>query len=315
LFKLVVAGIGELNMSPLTHIVQFADDTCLVAPTQDNAQLATFQQDVDRVIAYFAQLGLKTNPKKSQHLLVSVNPRGPTDTNAIIVNGNPLEKIEQLKYLGVLFDTQMSFRKHVEVITKRARSMLYQLRGLLQRSNCRLAMHHIYSTVIRPIMMYACAAYYPSDKGLQQRLARVDRTAAHMICNKYKQGTGDALVRQLNWHFIGKHAEAERIALIWQYVNGDKRTPAGSTTITEIAAPPRTSACLAQHRSARTQYQVNGMAKYSSSSRFNSPLAHAVQLNNKAPYQVFWLTTSARALKSHYLSDRVPPNYVQLPQE
>jgi hypothetical protein len=266
------------------------------------------------VIDFFSKIGLKTNPKKSQHMLVSINPRGPSNVNAITVNGTPVERVEHLKYLGVYFDKQMSFRKHVETVTKRARSMLYQLRGLLQRSNCRLAMHRIYSTVIRPIMLYACAAYYPNDKGLQQRLARVDRTAAHMICNKYTQGTGDALVKQLKWHSINEHAEAERVGLIWQYVNGEKRTPAGSSTITKIVEPPRASARLAQHRSSRTQYQVNGVPKYTAGSRFNSPLAHAVQLFNDAPDHIFWLTKTVKAIKSHYLAKTVPLNFEQFSQ-
>ena len=237
---------------------------------------------------------------------MSVSPTGPQATKPLIVNGDVIEKVDSLKYLGVHLDGRMSMEQHVEKVTRRARGMLHQVRGELQRHNCRLAIHKIYSTCIRPIMAYALAAYYPSTAQLQNRLARVDRTAAHIITNKYVKGTGDQLVEELKWHSIAQLARAERVSQFWQYANNIRRTPGGRNVITEVTLKPHSSRLRARQEENtpdHAKYKVEGVPIFDPSSRYNTPLAIAAQLYNVTPDLVFSGVGTAKRVKGLYLAN------------
>ena len=305
LFNLVVAGLKEVVLAPTTTLVQFADDVALVAPTQDTQQVDILQRDVNSVVTFFESVGLKTNGKKSQHLLVSVSPTGPRDTESLTVNGVAIQQVESLKYLGIHLDGRLSMKKHVDEVTRRARSMLHMVRGQLQRYNCRLAVHKIYISCIRPIMTYGLAAYYPSAAYLQNRLTRVDKTAAHIITNKFTQGIGDDLVRELQWPTIAQLAHVERVSHFWQYVNGIKRTPGGSDVIAKIPPPARSTRLrLRQDENVpkHSRYEIKGEHRYDATVRFNTPLAIAAHLYNMTPDTVFSGLWSAKRVKAALLA-------------
>lgn len=306
LFKYYLAGLRDVELAPTTTLVQFADDVALIAPTQDDAQVELLQRDVDLVVAFFSSVGLKTNAKKSQHLLASVSTLGAT-AKPLTVDNVPIQQVKTLKYLGFFLDAGLTMKEHVEKVTRRARGMLHQVRGELQRHNCRLAIHRIYCTCIRPIMTYALAIYYPSSPLLQQRLARVDRIAAHTITNNWIRGTGDKLVQQLKWPTLAQLACAERVSQFWQYANGIKRTPGGNHVIAEYRQPEAHSARLRarqeQSTPHHTQYQVVGVSPFISGAKFNTPLATAAHLYNNTAAIVLQGVDTAKRVKAFYVAN------------
>ena len=76
----------------------------------------------------------------------------------INIDGAAIEKVSQVKVLGVTLSYDLSWNSHVDVIVSKARKrvfMIYQLKrsGIGQRDLVR-----IYISVIRPVVEYACPA-------------------------------------------------------------------------------------------------------------------------------------------------------------
>jgi len=93
----------------------------MVGARQDDAQVNILQRDVDLVVQFFADVRLKIITMKSHHLLLSFNPTGPQVAKPLIANGDVIEMIDILKYLGVHLDGRISMQQHVEKMTRRAR--------------------------------------------------------------------------------------------------------------------------------------------------------------------------------------------------
>jgi hypothetical protein len=307
LFNHVVAGLKNIKLAPTTTIVEYADDVVLVGPTQDKQQLNTLQENVNQVIQYFNGVGLQINENKSQHLVVTVNPAGAKDFGPIEVNGKPIKRVETLKYLGLHLDSRLTMKAHVDKVTQRARGMLYQVRAELQRNNCRSAINIIYTSCIRPIMTYAISIYYPNTVYLQNKLERVDKTAARMITNNYDYNIhGAQLMNDLNWPTLKQLSEAEQVSNFWQYVNKIKRTPGGEEVIIEDVSRPKSSRLRARQEDnapKHKKYTVTGVPEYDNSARFNVPLVTAAYRFNITPDSVFVNARTARGVKVAFLAN------------
>jgi len=84
--------------------------------------------DVDSLVQWISDHELKLNVKKCKSLLLS-RKRVPTCIQTVVVDGQPLEKVQSYKYLGVLISSNLPWGNHVSNICSRDKKhmgMLYR---------------------------------------------------------------------------------------------------------------------------------------------------------------------------------------------
>ena len=127
---------------------------------------------------------MKFHPSKCQLLRVT-NKRKPIATQYNI-HGHNLEEVDSAKYLGVTIHKTISWNTHIEQITKKANTT----RAFIQRNlqHCPQQTKNVcYSTLIRPILEYACTIRDPHTKQNISRLESVQRRSARFVMNNYAQ--------------------------------------------------------------------------------------------------------------------------------
>ncbi len=100
------------------YVKLFADDTFLCAQSKDFSSLETeVNKELDKVADWLLSNKLTLNIKKSKHMLISRKRHIPTVSFKI--KGINLEQCTSYKYLGIFIDKDLSWRTHIQYITKK----------------------------------------------------------------------------------------------------------------------------------------------------------------------------------------------------
>ena len=108
--------INDLPEATNFFIRLFADDTFLCAQNKDFLMLEKeVNRELKKVYVWLASNKLTLNIKKSKFMFISKKRNIPRDLN-IKINKKKLEKCESYKYLGVIFDSNLTWKPHIEYI-------------------------------------------------------------------------------------------------------------------------------------------------------------------------------------------------------
>ena len=116
--------------------------------------------------------------------LCVTNKRKPISKNYTI-NGKTLELVKTAKYLGLNISHNLSWNHHIGTVTKKANN----INAFLSRniSSCPSKIKaQCYTTLVRPIMEYACIIWDPVTQKNIRELEMVQRRAARFVTGDYR---------------------------------------------------------------------------------------------------------------------------------
>ena len=122
-FNIYANEISQLELN--LDVVQYADDTVLICSGTDLNELVTKANNALQIFyswCCFNKLAL--NVTKTQYILFS--PAQCPFAPVITINGTPLERVTEYKYLGVIIDENLKFNSHITKI----KTKLSQLCGV-----------------------------------------------------------------------------------------------------------------------------------------------------------------------------------------
>jgi hypothetical protein len=123
---------------------------------------------------------MNINFKKTKEMIVG--PLSKTSPPLLVIDNNVIQRVTSFKLLGVQLDCNLKWQNHVDNIYSRAASRLYFLKQL-RRSNVNSDDAFIfYTSVIRPVLEYACPAWHSSlTKEQAHRLENIQKRALFII--------------------------------------------------------------------------------------------------------------------------------------
>jgi len=96
----------------------FADDVVIFASYADLSIL--FHNLNNRLLSagdWYARNLLSLNEKKCQYKLFSRSGSQKIEQFSLYLNDRVLKRLDQFKYLGIIFDENLSFREHVKTVS------------------------------------------------------------------------------------------------------------------------------------------------------------------------------------------------------
>ena len=96
---------------------QFADDTALWAASK-NVQFAEkiLRKNLRKLVKGCAKWRIKLNPEKTKVIIFSRSPLARKSEPVLKLYGERLKIYPQVKFLGITFDSKLTFQKHFEEI-------------------------------------------------------------------------------------------------------------------------------------------------------------------------------------------------------
>jgi len=222
LFNASIAAIGQVVLSQGASIIEYADDLIYVKPGNDADTQARIEEDLEKVHTAAIDCGQQLNTSKTTGLLCSVAPTRPTPV-AIMLDGQKVEYLENMRYLGVYFDARLNMQDHLSMKISAARRLLGATLSVLQRYGQTHVITRIWLSVIKPMITYGLFMTQGKTARGDARLERLQMTAARACTNKYDND--DILLRRLGWDTIERQAWVQRVRLAYNYAKGHTHMP------------------------------------------------------------------------------------------
>ena len=165
-----------------THIGMFADDIALWTPPNIRKSLprlvSNLQQDLNTIFQWSSKWKLLFNPTKCSTIIFTKSPTifKPTFT----INNISIPSTTSTKYLGIWFDTKLSWKEHISKIKHKALQRIIQISQLtgINWGITYKTIIHLYKTLVLPILDYGCFLWHTSRYAsqlntIQNRAARL----------------------------------------------------------------------------------------------------------------------------------------------
>ena len=166
---------------------QFADDTVQWAFSLIVRNAANLlQQDLPKLAMWCAKWRIKLNPEKTKVIIFS---RSLLTTKAELnlrLYGKPLKVYPQVKFLGIIFDSKLTFQPHFEGILERCNSRYCRLSLLANKKwgPSPATLIQIYKQCVRPIFEYGSLSTITISDNIISKIQRLQnkfiRLALHL---------------------------------------------------------------------------------------------------------------------------------------
>ena len=194
LFAIYINDITDLNLN--AKITLYADDSSLVFISDTFEDLENkVNESLIRINEWIEDNRLTLNVDKSKLMLINISGRKIPNFNANIGNKS-LECVNDMKILGIVFDSKLSFKKHIDKccdkLSKRI-NFLYRLKNFVPKK----VLNIIYRSIIQPIIDYGICVYGFTYNSHLNRIKNLQRRAARIITSSTDDI--DILFNELKW--------------------------------------------------------------------------------------------------------------------
>ena len=153
---------------------QFADDTALWAASK-NVQFAAkrLRKDLRKLAKWCAKWRIKLNPEKIKVIIFS---RSPLSRKPVLkLYGERLKIYPQVKFLGITFDSKLTFQKHFEEILGRCNTRYHRVRLIVNKKwgPSPSTTLQIYKQCVRPIFEYGSLSTITTSDTIISKIQRL----------------------------------------------------------------------------------------------------------------------------------------------
>ncbi|CAH2106387.1 unnamed protein product [Euphydryas editha] len=167
----------------------FADDVVLVFSSHKTSNL---QASAETTLAAVQDWGTCNKLRFAAHKTnaMVITRKLKYDTPIVHMSGTRLRLVEEIKLLGLIIDSKLTFNAHVSATCKKAAD-IYKTLACAARVSWGLngeIIRTIYVAVIEPIVLYAASAWSPAAEKLsiRKQLDSLQRGFAQKICKAYR---------------------------------------------------------------------------------------------------------------------------------
>ena len=176
------------NASDILNPIMFADDTNLFYSHKNIQTLyKTVNSELKKLTDWFSANKLSLNAKKTKSIIfhpAQKRNRIPA-LPSLIIEGNAVSRVADTKFLGVILDENLTWRKHINSVNlkvSKSIGILYKARLVLNRP----CLIHLYYSFIHSYLNYANIAWGSTNKSKLESLYRHQKHASRIINFKDK---------------------------------------------------------------------------------------------------------------------------------
>ena len=199
---LFIIYINDISYtSDIVSFCLFADDTSLVY-SHKNVDTATqiFNIELDKISIWLLANKLCINLLKSNYMIFCPRQHKYSQSIPLVLNGVNLNPVTNTKFLGVIIDENLTWKKHVsEISTKLSRTI-----GILNRLKVfipRDILVILYNSFVLPYLNYSVLTWFSSSVNCD-KLFLLQKRAVRIIVNAgYRDHTANLFAKLKNLKF------------------------------------------------------------------------------------------------------------------
>lgn len=198
LFNIFINDVPTL----LHHVdcLMYADDLKIFLRVKNIYDCGSLQNDLDKIVNWCELNRLSLNINKCHSF--SVHRTLDPIIYDYKIYATTLDRKTEVKDLGVLFDTKLSFSFHIDYVVAKANSMLGFIKRTCAEFSNPYALKSVYMSLVRPFLEYCSIVWCPIYCNSIIRLERVQKSFTRFV------------VKQMKWNLDVMPSYLTRCALI-----------------------------------------------------------------------------------------------------
>ena len=218
---LFLVYINDLPESVRSKVRLFADDTILYRVIRSREDELILQRDLERLEAWGQTWQMEFHPTKCQAMRVGKKKSCPPD---YMLHGINLAIVSEVKYLGVIIDSNLNWSKQVsEVVAKANKKLAFLRRNLRIHSPKIKAL--AYSSLIRSQLEYCSSVWHPHTAKNIGKIEMVQRRAARWALSRYHNTSSvTEMLGHLHWQTLKHRRDFSSLCLFYKMANGEAAT-------------------------------------------------------------------------------------------
>ncbi|CAH2101818.1 unnamed protein product [Euphydryas editha] len=194
LFLIYVNDLCSLKI-PNCDIISYADDTALIVSGSTWKDVKEHSESAISIVKKWLNRNLLTlNLNKTKLITFAPNrlSQAPSPFTVRVhdydnlfdtCNCDVLECTSCIRYLGVMIDTSLSWKHHIESVSSRTRKLMYVFKSIRSIADPQF-MRSVYYALAQSILSYCIIAWGNSPKNLMLRVERAQRAVLKVMLNK-----------------------------------------------------------------------------------------------------------------------------------
>lgn len=216
LFILYVNDIA-VNLEYCT-VNLFADDTLLsISSKSPSDAYLKMNSDLTKLSKWLKQNKLKLNIKKTKYMLIG-GRKNLGEGYTVNIDGEVIEKVSNMKYLGVIIDDKLTFKEHACYISKKLSSKI----GVMYRASKKLtysAKLTVYRSFILPHFQYCSTVLFLCNECDLQKLQVQQNKVMRLILKCKRETNVKGMLTTLNWLSVRQLIYFNVLLLIYKMQN------------------------------------------------------------------------------------------------
>ena len=221
---LFIIYMNDLPTSLTSHIRLFADDALIYRTIKSESDTNLLQKDLDKLQLWEEKWSMKFNIEKCKSLTIT-NKLKPLKI-PYFLHKKELESVESAKYLGVLLQKKLLWKKHVDSICYKANGTRFFLQRNLYKCNKKVK-EKAFNTYVLPIINYASTVWNPvGNQSLRHKLEMVQRSGARFVFNKFDRNNSPTeMIKKLGWVTPEKQRAVSNLIMVHKIVHQNIAIP------------------------------------------------------------------------------------------
>ena len=217
LFLLYINDIA--NVSNLFFTILFADDTNLFINGKNVHNLIeSINQNLKKLVEWLKLNRLSLNVSKTNYMVFSLK-KSVTFTSEIYINQDALKRVYSKKFLGIIIDSKLTWKEHVNHIRNKiskALGILYKSRKIFKVST----LLTIYYSFVYPYLIYCIEIWGSANDNVIYPLLKLQKRVVRTIVNaKFRAHTQPIFIK-LNILNVSKLYEHFIILFMYKFNKG-----------------------------------------------------------------------------------------------
>lgn len=168
-----------------------------------NTAIRMMNEDLKKNSDWLKKNKLVLNKKKTNYMIFAKNNINNTDLPVIKIENEPIERVNNVKYLGIKIDEKLTLKEQTLKCTKAAASktnLLYRISRNLTYDTKKV----IFYSIVLPSFQYCSTIYITSTKEEIRQMQMIQNRAMRLILNCDFMTSTEFMLGALNWLSISQ---------------------------------------------------------------------------------------------------------------
>ena len=160
----------------------FIDDLKIFIEVKNNSSITNLNNDLNNISIWAKNNNLKYNPSKCNAVLYSKTYK--IDLNTIYIANSLISNISEVKDLGILYQSNFKFNKHIDNIIFKAQRKINYLKFFCKRFKNIKLLIILYNSMVKSNLMYGSIIWNPNKKGIVESIEKVQHLFLRFLSYK-----------------------------------------------------------------------------------------------------------------------------------